>query len=76
MLPEYRKTIDLDPNTDYTFVELGPIPELPSWHQQSNPSRFPFPTESAAFTFAKNTKYDHPNRQVVVATTDGKRFEL
>ncbi|QGJ87796.1 hypothetical protein SEA_BIANCATRI92_71 [Mycobacterium phage BiancaTri92] len=72
---EYRKTLDLE-SKGSTFVELGPIPELPPWHVQSQPSRWPFPTEKAGFRFAEAHKADHPNREVVVATPDGERFVL
>ncbi|AFV51202.1 hypothetical protein ST20ES_74 [Mycobacterium phage 20ES] len=72
---EYRKTIVTE-ETGSTFVELGPIPELPAWHVQANPSRWPFPKEKAAFRFAEAHKADHPNREVVVATVDGERFVL
>lgn len=75
-MKEYRKSIELDPDTSYSFVEMGPIPELPSWHEQSNPSRYPFPTEKAAFTFAHSHKALHPNREVAVATPDGERFQI
>ncbi|BBC43894.1 hypothetical protein [Mycobacterium phage GS4E] len=64
------------PGKSYTWVEMGPIPELPPWHVQSNPSRFPFPGEKEAWRFAEGCKTDHPNREVVVATTDGERFVL
>ncbi|QZE10973.1 hypothetical protein SEA_AGAPE74_74 [Mycobacterium phage Agape74] len=74
-MKEYRTTLDHDTG-ESTFVELGPIPELPPWHVQSNPSRWPFPKEKAAFRFAEATKADHPNREVVVATPDGERFVL
>ncbi|ACE79995.1 hypothetical protein Pukovnik_69 [Mycobacterium phage Pukovnik] len=75
-MKEYRTTLELDPETSYTYVELGPIPELPLWHCQAHPSRFPFPKEKAAFRFAEAQRYDHPNREVVVATPDGQRFVL
>ncbi|AOT27744.1 hypothetical protein SEA_LEVIATHAN_74 [Mycobacterium Phage Leviathan] len=74
-MKEYRTTLDHDTGGS-TFVELGPIPELPPWHVQSNPSRWPFPKEKAAFRFAESTKADHPNREVVVVTPDGERFVL
>ncbi|AIK67788.1 hypothetical protein PBI_EQUEMIOH13_72 [Mycobacterium phage Equemioh13] len=75
-MKEYRTTLELDPGASYTYVELGPIPELPPWHVQSQPSRWPFPKEKAAFRFAEAHKADHPNREVAVATTDGERFVL
>ncbi|AHJ86434.1 hypothetical protein 40AC_71 [Mycobacterium phage 40AC] len=74
-MKEYRTEVEQD-TTGSTFVELGPIPELPPWHAQAQPSRWPFPTEKAGFRFAEAHKSDHPNREVVVATTDGQRFVL
>ncbi|AOZ61310.1 hypothetical protein SEA_DARTHPHADER_70 [Mycobacterium phage DarthPhader] len=73
---EYRKTIDLDPETRSTFVELGPVPGFPPWHFAAQPARYPFPSEKAGFTFANSEKSRHPGRKVMVVTTDGKRFEL
>ncbi|QXO13349.1 hypothetical protein SEA_TROOPER_72 [Mycobacterium phage Trooper] len=74
-MKEYRTTLDLE-DKGYTYVEMGPIPELPPWHEQSQPSRWPFPSEKAGFRFAEGCKADHPNREVVVATPDGERFVL
>ncbi|WXX09778.1 hypothetical protein [Mycobacterium phage MS619] len=74
-MKEYRTSIEVE-DQGSTYVELGPIPELPPWHVQSHPSRWPFPKEKAAFRFAEATKADHPNREVVVATPDGERFVL
>ncbi|UJD20909.1 hypothetical protein SEA_ZIMMER_71 [Mycobacterium phage Zimmer] len=73
---EYRTTVDLDPETRYSFVEMGPVPEMPLWHHLAQPTRFPFPSERAAFRFAESNKAQHPRREVRVATPDGKRFEL
>ncbi|AIW02964.1 hypothetical protein PBI_LARENN_69 [Mycobacterium phage Larenn] len=74
-MKKYRTTLDLE-DKGCTFVEMGPIHELPPWHVQAQPSRWPFPTEKAGFRFANNAKADHPNREVVVATPDGERFVL
>lgn len=73
---EYRKTLELDPETSYTNVEMGPVPGMPLWHHLSQPSRYPFPTEKAGFRFAETNKARHPEREVVVATADGERFVL
>jgi hypothetical protein len=71
---EYRRTLELDESKGYTYVELGPAPEMPYWHDLAQPSRWPFPTEKAAWLFAEAHKV--PGREVAVATPDGQRFVL
>ncbi|ATN92201.1 hypothetical protein SEA_TIPSYTHETREX_72 [Mycobacterium phage TipsytheTRex] len=71
---EYRKTLDLNPETSYTYVEMGPIPDMPSWHIQAQPSRFPFPTPEAALRFAQAAAVRDPGRDVVIAYPDGRRW--
>ncbi|AUV62026.1 hypothetical protein KIV63_gp18 [Mycobacterium phage SWU2] len=71
----YRTSVDLDGDT-YTYVEMGPVPGMPLWHHLSQPSRWPFPKEQAAFRFAETAKGSHPQRDVVVITPDRKRFVL
>ncbi|UJD21171.1 hypothetical protein SEA_SORORFAGO_74 [Mycobacterium phage SororFago] len=71
---EYRTTLELDPETRYSFVEMGPKPGMPHWHEQAHPGRFAFPTEKAAFRFAESHR--EPGRKVQVLTPDGKRFDL
>ncbi|QTF81494.1 hypothetical protein SEA_TARSUSIV_70 [Mycobacterium phage TarsusIV] len=73
-MKEYRTTLDLDPETSYTYVEMGPKPEMPYWHESAQPSRFPFPKEQAAFRFAE--AHREPGRKVQVITPDGKRFDI
>ncbi|QAY14239.1 hypothetical protein SEA_HEXAMO_73 [Mycobacterium phage Hexamo] len=73
-IKEYRKEIELDLNQGYTFVELGLAPEMPAWHHLAQPSRWPFPSENAAFRFAEAHKV--PGRDVAVLTRDGERFVL
>ncbi|ASR86170.1 hypothetical protein SEA_BOBSWAGET_65 [Mycobacterium phage BobSwaget] len=72
-MQEYRTTIEVE-DTGKTYVELGPAPEMPHWHPLSQPSRWPFPSEQAAWRFAEAHKV--PGREVVVSTSDGKRFVL
>ena len=62
------------PASEYTWVELGPIPGVPGWHIQSKPTSYPFPTENAAIKFAINARLEYPGREVVVVTTDGERL--
>ncbi|AOT24809.1 hypothetical protein KIP54_gp30 [Mycobacterium phage JewelBug] len=47
---------------------------MPYWHHLAQPSRWPFPSESAAFRFAEAHKV--PGRDVAVLTHDGERFVL
>ena len=47
-------------------VELGPIPDLPAWHEQSKPISYPFPTEAAAEGFAATHRSLEPDREVTV----------
>lgn len=75
-MQEYRRDIELDRDKDYHWVRLGPIPDLPGWHLQSQETQYPFPTENAAFRFAEGAKAAEPRRRVMVVTADGERFEL
>lgn len=59
--------------TRYTWVELGPVPGMPKWHEQSKLSRWPFPTREAARKFARFHKDQEPGRDVVIAYPDGSR---
>jgi hypothetical protein len=43
---EYRKQIELDPNTNYWFVEMGVLDRL------NGGSSYPFPTYETAHKFA------------------------
>jgi len=74
-MQEYRTTTELNPETEHTFVEMGPIPDLPAWHQQAQPSRFPFPTKEAALRFARTHSERDPGRKVVIAYPDGRRWD-
>ena len=62
-----RKKVELPSGSDYWFVHLGPIPQLPEWHQKmySN-SSYPFPTEASANLFASQHKKMYPGRNVTV----------
>lgn len=71
---EYRRTVELDRDKDYVWVVLGPIPDIPLWHIQSEETSYPFPTEQAAFRFAEGAKAETPGRKVTVITTDGNKF--
>ncbi|AGR46487.1 hypothetical protein ODIN_73 [Mycobacterium phage Odin] len=65
-MKEYRKTLELSADTNYTFVELGPVAGMPRWHEQSQPSRWPFPSPEAAERFAAANRAQYPGREVVV----------
>lgn len=61
-MKEYRRDVVHAPDSEYHWVELGPIPGLPEWHLQSGLNRYPFPKEHAAFRFAENAKATYPGR--------------
>ena len=66
---EYRRDMQHKPDSEYAWVDLGPIPDLPAWHMQFQPSSYPFPTNSAAMRFA--AAHQHPGRKVVVRMKEG-----
>lgn len=74
---EYRKAIQLSSETEYWFVEMGPVPDRPAWHQEVyRHNRYPFPTEFAAFRFAASHKRRDPNRDIAVRCPDGKTVPI
>lgn len=51
----------------YWFVEMGPIPGKPAWHQAMyEHSSYPFPTEAAAQRFAANHQALDPLREISI----------
>lgn len=48
------------------MVDLGPIPGLPSWHEQSVFSSHTFPAKEAAERFAASHSLQQPNREITV----------
>ncbi|QBJ01156.1 hypothetical protein PBI_ARISSANAE_71 [Mycobacterium phage Arissanae] len=62
------------PGKEYTWVEMGPRPDMPLWHHLAQPARYPFAKEAAAFRFAEAHK-EH-GRKIQVKTTDGNRFDI
>lgn len=76
-MSEYRRTIELE-HDKYHRVLLGPIPEIdgrpaPTWHEQSKPSSYPFPTLSAATRFAQG--HSKNGRSVMIEFPDGRRWD-
>ncbi len=64
---EYRKKIDLNPNTEYWFVEMGQLDRL------NGPSSYPFPSLEAAMKFAVNHKrISFGQRDVQIRFPDGE----
>lgn len=58
---------DINQSDDkYWHVDLGPIPNIPDWHVQSQGTSYPFPTEKAAETFARVHQKLEPGREVRV----------
>ncbi|APC43218.1 hypothetical protein KI248_gp31 [Mycobacterium phage Phaded] len=73
-MKEYRKRLEpIDSDSSYTYVEMGPKPDMPPWHEQAHPSRFPFPNNDAALRFART--HAEPGREVVIAYPDGRRWD-
>jgi len=66
----YRKTIELDRDTDYWFVKMGPLNHL------NEAASYPFPTYEASERFAINHKMIAKlnygvDREVVILHPDG-----
>jgi hypothetical protein len=70
----YRKELTLCTEAVYTWVRLGPIPDSPDWHIQSEATQYPFPTDEAAQRFARNHVMD--GRDITVVYPDGREWEL
>lgn len=76
-MKEFRREVPLHkPASDYAWVELGPLPGVPDWHIQAEPSHYPFPTDLAAVNFAVGCKGHAPDREVAVIHLDGQRIEI
>lgn len=57
--------------SNYFWVTLGPIPDMPAWHQQSQPNSYPFPTMQAAERFAAN--HTQPGRTITIQQETGDK---
>lgn len=67
---EFRRDVPLDHTTPYWFVEMGPIPDKPDWHQELYRFQsYPFPTVQAAIRFADSHR--EPGRQISIRTQEG-----
>lgn len=75
-MQSYGKSLELDRDNVYYWVTLGPIPGYPSWHEQSKPCSYPFPTEKAAKLFAENHAAAWPGREVSWTSADGTIWDL
>ena len=69
-MPEYRKSISLDPNTEYWFVELGVL------SARHGGAAYPFPSYEAARTFAFTHKRRDIDRDVSVIYPDGSQHPI
>lgn len=67
-MKEFRRDIEHRPDSEYAWVDLGPIPGYPSWHIQSDWNSYPFPTNAAAQKFAAAHRL--PGREVAVRTKE------
>ncbi|QBI99097.1 hypothetical protein SEA_SHAM4_71 [Mycobacterium phage Sham4] len=76
-MKEYRKSPALDSSSEYSFVEMGPIPDRPRWHRELYAHQtYPFPTMEAAFRFAEAHKHKEPDRCIAVISPDGRKVVL
>lgn len=70
---EYRREIAHDNETVYAWVDMGPIPNMPAWHQALYAhGSYPFPTDEAAHKFATTEAGAAPGRPVKVRKKDGE----
>lgn len=62
-----RKQVKLPTGSNYWFVHMGSIPNMPDWHTElySN-SSYAFPSEEYANLFASNHKKMYPGRSIEV----------
>lgn len=69
---EFRRDVPLDHTTPYWFVEMGPIPDKPDWHQELYRFQsYPFPTVGAAIRFATRHRELDPDRDIAIRTPEG-----
>ena len=69
-MPEYRKSIPLDANTEYWFVELGVL------SARHGGASYPFPSYEAARKFAFAHKRRDIDRDVSVIYPDGSQHPI
>ena len=74
---EYRRSTTLTQDTDYWFVVMGPIPNMPDWHmslyaQQS----YAFPSEQAARRFAMTSRERDWDRDISIKEPDGNLYKV
>lgn len=71
---EYRKNITHNPESQYWFVELGPIPNQPDWHMKLYAhSSYPFPSEESAKRFGLGSRERDWDREIHIRYPDGTR---
>lgn len=69
---EFRRTIELSHTTPYWFVEMGPSPDKPLWHQELYRFQsYPFPSEAAAQRFATTHRELYPGRTIAIRYPEG-----
>lgn len=66
----------LTPGKSYGYVDMGPIPGLPDWHEQSKPSSYAFPNPESAIGFAEAHKRRDPLRYIAVRWPNGQTQEI
>lgn len=73
-MQEFRRTVELSSDTNYWFVEMGPIPGMPGWHTKLYQSNsYPFPSEEAAKRFGMAARERDWKREISIRYPDGTR---
>ena len=63
--------------SQYWFVEMGPIPNKPDWHTKLYAHQaYAFPTYAAARLFASSHKSRDPGRDVEIRFPNGMKQEV
>ena len=71
-MKEFRRDVPINHETDYWFVEMGPVPGQPSWHQQLYKFQsYPFPRLEAARRFALGSRERDWKREISIRFPDG-----
>lgn len=70
---EYRRTITHSPDSQYWFVEMGPIPNQPDWHMKLYDFQsYPFPSLEAARRFSMGARERDWERDIKIRYPGGE----
>lgn len=68
---EFRRDIPLSTESQYWFVEMGPIPNMPDWHTELYAYQaYPFPSLEAARRFAFDARERDWKRSIAIRFPD------